>query len=875
MELDNLKIGQDVYYIDKSEGPGVVEYIHGTVISASGSKVTLEISKAGWLVSAGDEEPWSLNYQQGDTLSVDIEGRYKSILTPAEFTALGKEYAPAVAPAPVAKPKQEEIVEDEDELAKTPEELDEAQRRKEESPEVVEEGNPEGYEENYEEEYGLHLAASLDSWSRSPGVDIYWPEGFLETYGPQLEKVYEGIPKGTKGTTQNALPPSARGKEVSKSGPGSNYELPTVAIPGGKGAGVPPHLREFTEEVIKGAPPGVQEEFNVASEAVQKAKDAEETARKDADENPQLEQKWKFKKQELRDAVKQFTDVNKKLQKLLKRPPQGDKKQRQPENTFTQVPGRRAPYDIGMRGRAGLREELRTLSDKYRKTHELLEEVEEKEDNVSNGSREIDIIKNLRRNRLRGTPVEGLEYALKKLKFQEYAQNPYLWSSSRNTRKGENPLISERDRILNAATYGEVPNKGEAKQSTPDQLYKEKVGGARTFFDLTPEEISHFSKMDAKKFGPLPLEDIKSRAWKYAEEYITLVDEQVGWKDLSDEIRDYVRANYHIVISPERADRLEHEIYDKTIKEVSAKGHDTETKEIVERKIPVSEIHNNVIKRTKNNFTKRIKWLENLQKQREKDLAVEKGKVRRYLVEKKDNKEGLIDDQKYTEAVLALFRKYAKASHESVEENEKNLPHPYEVEHSYRAYEEKLNECKDLNAELTKLNDELENLKQQRRAAYLPYKNALGELELRQDDIGRLSDPDESQGRVLQGIMAASDRLTREIEKQVSRREILLNFFKNRKDWQGKVQKGLHTIDSAIAGLENERTRLFKAEMEPPKVADEIRHLDEIVKQELAKWTDTERKLDKQVGMIYDKRNEVEQKKSKLQDLGIVCEEEK
>lgn len=802
MELNNVKSGQEIYFIDKSEGPGVVIYIHGTAVDVGSTDATLEITDSGTLIAPGYLAPYEPEYKVGSLIKLSPEDG--EFLSATEFSKLKEQYQLVPSGEEDEEvPLQQEEKEDTDVLEPTPEE------EREVTPEEIEEGTPE-----YELE-GLYLSASLKSWATSVGVT--WPKGFPQDW---MSQVYDDLPEG----------------EAEKTPSGE----PIVGVPGTKGPGVPPDFKESVE---------IEKEYDDASKKVQEARDQLDAAEKDEDLTA-------IDKGEaaVKDAVKKFLAVKERAQKLWKRPPE--------EVIYEQVPGSRAPYSLS-HGRAGLRQELKQLFDNYQKTLSLIDNVEESEKRVDNSQKELDLLLSLRRKQLvdkshgKGIPHYVLEptkaspypthrvpVLLKKLKYNELKAKPYLWTRE------------DRDKMVD--------------QSEAAAIFADRVGGQLSFFDLPSEEIDQYVKKEVEKNGPMAPEEVARRAWKYANEYKNLISERMGWKDMGTEIQKYFRFKHSLVISKERADRIEDEIYKKETKSIDAKGRDVESGVIREVVVPVQELFDNVVHKILKDYEKRVQWLQFLQTGRKAALAKQKGDLRRMLVEEKEEKgkkEVLpIDDEKYKDAIVEIFRKYAKFSHEKG--TTEKIPSRFRIHHGLPAYEEKSKELAGKKAEEAQIEGQIKSLENELRTVYAPYKKADEDLMLFQEDVGRISDPNIAQEDV-QNALETSKQISDKIKQMISQREFIHRFYKNREGWQEKVKNISENIQKSINTLEEQRSAIFKSEF-PKRIQGKIFDYDRKLKMALHEYQSAAHDVEEKMDVLYSKLEKIRGEKSKITDeIGV------
>jgi len=584
VDLETLSPGQEVYYIDKSEGPGVLIYIRGVVVTSESSEVTLEVADSGVLTAPGYLTPYDPSYAPGSLVAVNLDS-YRSLVSSEDFSKLREEYESIPS-------------DDENQPAASPpavfDEVDDSEKDEEPTREDIEEGSP-----DLEEEDGLYLVGSLTSWANS--AEIAWPVGFPQEW---MERIYQDLPEGTAPVGPNGSP--------------------DVSVPGGKGPGVPPKLRE-SEDLEKDYE-AASEKVHQAAKAVQEAENRLKSA--DTENQSALEAALIHEKNLFQEAKDSFLEIKKKYQTSLVRPP---------GEAFEQVPGRHMPRSLAY-GRAGLRQELKQLSSNYKATEELLKDTLSRDNSIEECQKEIDLIKDLGKIGAGDGNINGEDSAkpilnkLRRLKYQELKSKPYLWAPE------------ERDKLASTTTGSE-------------QLFNDRVGESRSFFDLPLEEVDQYIAQMAESHGRMPPEEVARRAWKYA-------------NDFQEVVKSWIESG---------------------------------------------------------SFSKRMQWLKFLQDYRKSAQAAQKGKLRRMLAEKDGQ---LIDDQKYRDAIIAVFRKYAKYSHE--QDTNKKIPNRYKLEHGVPAYLEKKEEFKAIQENENRFKNELNQLEKQLLDADA---EAVGDLKKRMEEV--------------------------------------------------------------------------------------------------------------------------------------------
>jgi hypothetical protein len=803
VDLETIKPGSKVYFIDTSEGPdkgpGVVIYVQGTVVASEGPSVTLAVTNSGTLIAPGYVAPYEPGYGEGDILKVEAD-RYHSFLSPKEFSELKESYEviPETEKPDVPQYDKEEKPEV-DPLSLEPEDA------REETREEIEEGTPVD-----EDEEGLYLEADLKSWSHSVGIT--WPKGFPQ---PWMDQVYDDLPEG-----------------VSESSGGE----PVVNIPEGKGL-IPPDLAksERIEEAFEAASKAVEKAANELDAARERLDTAEATGGEDAKSIRKL---WKSKVDALETAKQRYLKTKEHLQNVwLGRGIGENVPAEQKGKSFEQGPKRRGPTEGGSFGRAYLRQQLKQLSDQYKDTEKLASDYQHMQDTSRQTNRELKLMLNLRKKKFEGESIvpntrvpEKPKIVLKQLKnfkYNELKNKPFLWDKR------------QRDEVTREANNAD---NGVATQ------FKKKVGGERTFFDLTPEEINHYMTMAVENEGPMSKEAVESRAREYAEEFAQLTHKRMLWRDLPTEITNYISDKYNISISKERATRLSKEIFDRGVRQVEAKGHDNDSGEIVSKVLPTLELIGNVVRKITAEFDRRVRWLKFLQDNRDEMLLQEKKKLRRALVNKDEKSENIIDDQQYKEAIIKRFSEAAKRSNKS--DTAEKIPSRYRVEHGLPMYREKKTELANVVAQEKALKKKKEELQYWLHEAATPYLEADAALRLKLEDIG-----------LPQGA-ALYNNIDSQIKELIKKREVLRNFFKGRADWEKGVDDASANIEKSIANLEAEKTKVilgFTPE-EQTKIKKDVDTMQEALK----KYNRTARSLEEEIDAVRTKLDEVYDRKGEL-----------
>jgi DNA repair exonuclease SbcCD ATPase subunit len=763
VDLETIKPGSRVYFIDTSEGPdkgpGVVIYVQGTVVASEGTSVTLAVTNSGTLIAPGYVAPYEPDYGEGDVLKVEAD-RYHTFLSPKEFSELKESYE--VIPEAVEKPDRPQY--DEKEVTEPSESeaeermrkrlAEEAEAEKERAQEKEEAAEGIDFDE---EDDGLYLQADLKSWSHSAGIT--WPKGFPQ---PWMDQVYDDLPEG-----------------VSESSGGE----PVVNIPEGKGL-IPPDLdkTERLEKAFEEAGETLQRASHEFDEARDKWDEAEANKAEDVKSFRVIKNK---KLEALEDAKRKYLKLKEHLQNAwLGRGIGEDLPKNQQGKSFEQGPKRRGPTEGGSFGRAYLRQQLKNLSDQYKDTEKLASDYEHMEDTSRQTRRELKLMLNLRKKKFEGKSIvpntrvpekpKTVLRQLKNFKYHELKDKPFLWNRK------------QRDEVTREANSSDA---GFAAQ------FKKKVGGERTFFDLTPEEVNHYMTMAVETSGPMDKAEVDRRAKEYAEDFAKLTNQRMLWRDLPTEITNYISDKYNIAISKERADRLSKEIFDRSIKQTEAKGYDNDSGEIASKTLPTLELIGNVVRKITSEFDKRVRWLKFLQDNREEMLLQEKKKLRRALVTKDDNSEKIIDDQQYKEAIIKRFSEAAKRSNKS--DTAEKIPSRYRVEHGLPMYKEKKQDLAKIVEQENALKKKKEELQQQLQAASAPYIEADEALKLKLEDIGL------PQGATLY------NNIDTQIKDLVKKREVLRNFFKGRADWEKGVDDAASKIEKSIANLQAELDKVI------------------------------------------------------------------
>lgn len=279
MNLQEIKPGADVYYVNKTEGPGQITYVHGIALEAEGDSITLQVVGSGFLFAPGHSPLFRSTPEKGTILRF-TSGPGRLVYTPEEFSTFKKSFesmASSIEPLEEKVPVFEEESEEEE---------------KEPSREEIEEGSP-----SFDEDGGISKKASLSDAS------LMWPKGFSPKEQHWMEDIYNSLPEGASETT-----PAGE---------------PIIMVPGDKGLGVPP---DFSKSVK------LKEEFEAVGAKVQEiAKNLKEaeSSEKSQEEVDRLSTELSAEKDRYLDIQKQLAAV------LQKSRPEGE--------SFTAVPGRRGP----------------------------------------------------------------------------------------------------------------------------------------------------------------------------------------------------------------------------------------------------------------------------------------------------------------------------------------------------------------------------------------------------------------------------------------------------------------------------------------------------------------------------------------------------
>ena len=810
MDLETIKPGSRVYFVDTSEGPdkgpGVVIYVQGTVVASEGTSVTLAVTNSGTLIAPGYVAPYEPGYGEGDVLRVEAD-RYHTFLSEKEFSQLKESYEVIPEAEKPDKPQYDkEEKPDVDPLDVGPEDA------REETREEIEEGTP----LDDADDEGLYLEADLKSWSHSAGIT--WPKGFPQ---PWMDQVYDDLPEG-----------------VSESSGGE----PVVNIPEGKGL-IPPDLdkAERLEKAFEEAGATLQQASNEFDAARAKWLEMEEAKSEDVRAFRLLKNK---KLEALENAKRKYLKTKEHLQNVwLGRGIGEELPPEQRGKSFEQGPKRRGPTEGGSFGRAYLRQQLKQLSDQYKDTEKLASDYQHMEDMSRKTQRELKLMLSLRKKKFEGKSIvpntriperpKTILRQLKNLKYHELKEKPYLWNKK------------QRAEVTREANSSDA---GFANQ------FKKKVGGERHFFDLTPEEVDHYMAISVEADGPMPKEEVDKRAKEYAEEFARITNQRMLWKDLPTEITNYISDKYNIGISKERANRLSKEIFDRSIKQIDAKGYDNDSGEIVSKTLPTLELIGNVVRKITAEFDRRVRWLKFLQDNREEMLLQEKKKLRRALVNKDENSEKIIDDQQYKEAIIKRFSEAARRSNKS--DTAEKIPSRYRVEHGLPMYREKKQELAKITEQENALKKKKEELQQQLHTASVPYIEADDALKLKLEDIG-----------LPQGV-ALYNSIDDQIRELIKKREVLRNFFKGRADWEKGVDDASANIEKSIANLRAELDKVVVGFT--PEEQNKIKKHVNIARAEEQRYNKAARAIEAQMDAvrteldkIYDRKGEI------IEEIGL------
>ena len=684
MNQDDLKPGTEVYCIDKSEGLGHIEFIRGTVRNLTDSSILLDVESSGVLSAPGYEPLFDVAPPKvGDILTVDADETHL-ILSPEEFRNYRRdvERLPTTSVTPSEKMEtglslNQLIEEREKQRGKKQQELAREQEEEEKQEEErqlsipVEEGTPEF-------ESDLEKIASLASTTR----DIEWPRGFSPKEQHWMEEIYESLPSGTSETTPEGEP--------------------VVAIPGGKGPGVPPDFSEVVR--LREREETIGKEVKTVTDRLQEAEQLLSKADPESEEAKQLQKKVKGYTAALSQVKDTYLKVRRQLAEVLYQSrPEGE--------SFTQVPGNHAPRGE-QRGKAGLRVELRQLANNYANVSKLVETLHDKEEQVQKGQEEINLLLEYGKQKLResyglsgGPSLDKILDRLQKLKYDEFKRLPYFWDEK------------ERSSALEMQEHAETPGRDD-----PAEVFQEYAGkgNKRTFFDLTPEELAILSKQIAET-SPLSVKDVESRVQKFAEDYKQFVKSRMNWGSLGTEIQKYLKDKHGLSISSEVANQLARRVRDKgAILNVEGLNEDGQE---VKVKVPTGELRKQVSQFTED-FKNRIKWLKRLEDGRKLNLSREKARIR---------KEYKGDEKLWKEAIVRLFRKYEKEAGSNI------TPGKHRLFQGYKPTEDKIKQLDAKRSEEKALEAEISKLEQERSALY-DKPDATEELRANREQIEQLID---------------------------------------------------------------------------------------------------------------------------------------
>lgn len=603
MELNNLKIGQEIYYVDASES-GDIRYTHGIIVEKIGERVTLEVRDSGSFFSVGFIPSLSgPAYTPGDKITLRKNPSFL-ILSPEEFKQYRRsvESLPSLSDIPLPQEREEESA---GEVGVIPA-LDPGE---EVSPE---EGSPD-YEIDDDEE-GLHLKAKIQVVAESlDDVNIIWPKGFPE---PWMNDVFNALEKTNIGI-----------------GPGGE---PAVASPGGKGL-VPRESLALQKKVES-----LGQEQKELINAVNKLQEQLDTAEadlvvlKDKNESPENISSKQKEVESLRSAV---SEKNKTLSDVTQRRKLAQEEytkslMRHPEEaTYSKVPGGHRSRDLAS-GRVALTNELKAESEKYKKTLEDFEQLKKLQKTYNDSAKELDLILGIRKKKLvdrnRGLSAEPewtLEtdpYAhrhegealkeLTDLKFQFIKNLPYFWDRKEY--------------------QSDFPLKEIEADSGASRLFESKMGKAdRAFYDLIPEELELMARQWAAAHPveeTLSEKQVADRAHDFAEDYRKHIIKEIHFKDIIKPLQDYIADRYDLAISDKTAKEIDRLLTTRpAVLTITGRNINTGKEEKV--KIPSEELRVNVKKPLSQPFENRVMWLRSIQDGRKKAIEERKEKLRRDL----------------------------------------------------------------------------------------------------------------------------------------------------------------------------------------------------------------------------------------------------
>lgn len=674
-------IGSEVYFIDKSEGPGAYHFVHGKILSETDQSKTIKVLDKGSF-SAPSYPPFSYSYnvKPGDTKEF-YEDELRVFLPNDEFNSLrtnielptlspddleatdvGGESSPMLAddespvevpprPAP-GEPWSEEGRKAWEKAQKEIAKREEAAERAAAAAEAANEVEEETDVEEFEKLGSIHIfaARNLETWAENAGIK--WPEKFPL---PWMADVYDKLLAGMSG--------GAGGREGVTD---TKDAIPAVQSPGHKGI-MPKELGDTARLQDK-----VTEINGKVLKAIQELKSAEEALKeavKSKDEKAIRDARKSIRDKQLTFNTEKeaYVTALRKYQELLHRSPE--------TTTYAPVHGGTS-RDISSEGNL-LRQELKLLSDKYESTYQKVDDIARLEPLIDEGRKELELILNYRKKQL--VPVAGDPDSYEFITAKETAKdrsgptgparNIKILDELRDLKQSQFEklpyVVSEKEMNIPVAMAfqltGEIdPNQRAYFKDNPEltslvkgghpgelsqafsRIWK---GKTPTLFDLPQTFIDAYSRVLAGD-KEQSSEEKKKRAERLADKYIDFIKDQIGWVDLWTKIKEYIQEEYDIRITDVTAKRLEEMAEDsarsRDSMEVTGANIDGDAESI---KISSSEINQRIKKAISKPFEDRVLWVKRLQNGQENYLDKQRQDLRRLSVERDRSLEKELKDK--------------------------------------------------------------------------------------------------------------------------------------------------------------------------------------------------------------------------------------
>lgn len=537
--VSSVTPGSFVYFVDK-ERPGVYAYVSGVVSAVEESDVTVAVENYGTFSAPGEVPyPHEMPFQKGEEVSLNISDW--TPYAPKDFEVLRgqTQEVPEKVTGPLSpfelgeEPLPEntspELDEDEDVLSPlSPVELSED----------PEEGAPAAEDED---DWGLYLQASLNTWAKTEG--ILWPKGFSPREWKWMGDVYDSLSEGEAAT------PSGSGlTDLTDAGP-------ALASPAGKGL-----FRKklaITEKAQRDMEAASAESKKLYSEI--SALEEKLNAATDADETKKLRDELSEKEKAYANSNARYADA---LNEWKKASTAYDEAGEQEE--YEAGHGRHISHEES-RGKGLLRQELKTLSDKYKKTLEMYDEFTEAQKRAIDAAKELNLTLAVGQRRLvekkpgqfvlpkaweehRVSSQEALKN-LREFKRKQFLDLPYVWNDD------------ERQTFVESIGPLFLEGPDDQKETSPIwRNLKKFTDGPVSFYDVPHAVLEERAKRDAETkegVGQSTSQKIKL-AEDATDKYIDHVNRFIGYKFPWKQIQAYIRGKYRVRIVEETAKRLEH-----------------------------------------------------------------------------------------------------------------------------------------------------------------------------------------------------------------------------------------------------------------------------------------------------------------------------